>query len=863
MQPLLIGPYEVGVQQNLKPFMIPEDAFQNLMNAYVFRGRIERKDGYYSLGRLQIAARAVNTAAGTYTLTSGAFSGTEYTNANILADAGAIYTAVPLVSLQAAYPNATIVPGSLKITINAVNYTDSNGKILVGATQVGTINYATGDLLITLAGGPFAVTTTFSIYPSLPVMGISKYEISAGSSFNTNIFETIFFDTRYAYAFGGGTFAELPSTLKTQWSSSDTNFFWSTNYQVDAAGKNLFWVTNNKPGLHAFAVTLFANAVGTTVDVTATGNTFKVNDVVYFLNLAGAGAANNTLFGTVTVAGDPTFTISNSVGYFATGIVTGLAVTQDENISGDGIRYYNGTRWFNYNPLTNTKNAVCGCLMMIPYKSRLLLFSTIEGNTTNASNMNYYRQRVRWSLDGTLSGIGSPIAGGVTYGWRDDIAGLGGYVDAPTSEAIISAGFIKDHIVVYFERSTWLLLYTGNQVLPFVWQRINAELGSESTFSSVIEGDNLIDFGNVGIHACNGVQAERIDQAIPDEVYSIHQLDGSGADDGPKRTVGVRDFVNESLYFTYSSKQLNISDQNKVAYPNRILVYNYRNKTFSFFDDNATFLGYYQPLSTDNWNSITWTWDQWTAPWNSGLISQAIPNIAFGNQQGYVEVIDHDIISQDTSRFINAFAAGSTPGTVNITSPQHGLFVGQYVRIVNCLGYTALNNHSYQVASVISSDVFSVYTGALPPTGYTGSGELVVLSNIKIQTKVFTPFWSKGKRYILKYMDVLFDKTTAGELDVDIFVDFNDDVSLSMTKSLCLTGTTRISTAPEFVDQPYYSLQKNAEQIWKRFYTYATGETFQIQFTMNNLEMITPVIQQCDVVIHAMIFHFEECGEFY
>src|SRR5437879_2960680 len=53
MQPLLIGPRDAGVQNNLKPFMIPENAFPDMLNAFVWRNRIQRKAGYALLGRLQ------------------------------------------------------------------------------------------------------------------------------------------------------------------------------------------------------------------------------------------------------------------------------------------------------------------------------------------------------------------------------------------------------------------------------------------------------------------------------------------------------------------------------------------------------------------------------------------------------------------------------------------------------------------------------------------------------------------------------------------------------------------------------------------------------------------------------------------
>lgn len=870
MQPLLVGPYEVGVQQNLKPFMIPEDAFPNLNNALVFRGRVERKDGYRNVGRLR---RVLTSVAGTNLSAGGAGNVT--------------YTFSTALGISASQPNLQIQPGTIAHPITIVigapisqTLTDTTGTGTMTITGAGpitaaSINYALGTLLLTFSGaaGASSVTISLAYYPTIPVMGICTQETSSLSTFQPNLFNTIFFDQVYAYQFTAGNFSELPSTLPTTWSGSNTQFFWSTNYQKDSAGRDLFWVTNDNPGFQAVAVTLFAGAAAgppSTVNVTAAGNNFQVGDTVYFAGLTGAGAANNLLSGTVTVAGNPIFTISNpGTGVFSNGAITGgVAITPNENISGDGIRYYNQLTWTNFNPLTNPVNAVLGCLIILPYKDRLVLLNTIEGLDPSLMSITYNRQRARWSQNGSVIDV--------VNGWRDDIVGRGGFVDAPTGEAIVSAGFIKDQLIVYFERSTWQLVYTGNELLPFVFQRINAELGAESTFSAVTFDNGLVAFGNVGVHACNGVQTGRIDQQIPDEIYNIHTVNGSGTqDDGPKRTFGIRNFLNECAYFSYANAVPNTSDTNKISFPNKMMIYNYRNETFSFFDDNATCLGYFQVAASLQWQNVTWTWDEWLSPWNSGFIQGGIPNICFGNQQGFIEVVTTDIISQDNSLTVLQFTNPSA-GFIQVNSPQHNLYTGQYIQINGGIGFTALNGLSFQIDNVVDANNFIIQSSAVV-SGYVGGALITVLGNILVQTKVFTPYWTKGKRYSLKYIDILLDRTENGEINVDVFVDFSNQIGVSMTNASAgasiapniLLGNSVVSTAPEVppgVGQPvapYYAFQQFGEQIWKRFYTWATGETFQVQLSLNSMEMLTPTIQTSDVILHAMIFHFEEEGSFY
>src|SRR4029077_9716800 len=69
-----------------------------------------------------------------------------------------------------------------------------------------------------------------------------------------------------------------------------------------------------------------------------------------------------------------------------------------------------------------------------------------------ADNFQSFQQRVRFSQNGDPTDTAN--------GWLEDVPGRGGYIDAPTKEAIISAEFLRDRLIVFFERSTWELVYT-------------------------------------------------------------------------------------------------------------------------------------------------------------------------------------------------------------------------------------------------------------------------------------------------------------------------------------------------------------------------------------------------------------------
>ncbi len=222
--PLKIVGMTVGLVQDREEFLLPDDAYPALQNAYVWRERILRKKGYELLGRLQ---RSVSVTG------------------NILT-AGAIN----LFSVLSLEPTATIAPGTINIVgvTDGTTYTDpaSNGVLVAtgGTGTGGSINYATGDLVIN-AGGNQAITGTIDYYPGLPVMGIRLRDR------NIQVLdETIVFDQVYAYVYDSIANKYKEFIPGTTWNAKGnpvtaTDFFWSTNYWVSASNAKLFWVTNN------------------------------------------------------------------------------------------------------------------------------------------------------------------------------------------------------------------------------------------------------------------------------------------------------------------------------------------------------------------------------------------------------------------------------------------------------------------------------------------------------------------------------------------------------------------------------------------------------------------------------------------
>jgi hypothetical protein len=524
-----------------------------------------------------------------------------------------------------------------------------------------------------------------------PVMGLRTREL-----FALNQQQLIAFDTTDSYVYNGTSFVALASTMPVTWSGTDYQFFWSINY----AGA--FWVTNSKPGLNGQTITNINNANPAEV-TTAVNHGFSTGDQVAIINIQGytpvaasTPIINGQVF-SITVTGLNTFTLDGLDGTLYNAYISnGMALNSQVAISGqDGIRYYAstsvGNTWVNYNPPLDPENALAGALLIFAYRGYLVFLNTTEGNETGTQN---YPNRARWTQIGTpyYSGpapITPSIQGTDPFAARDDIFGRGGANDAPTSEAIIAAGFIRDILVVYFESSTWRLRFVNNSQNPFVWERINIEFGSDCTFSAIPFDKGLMGIGNRGIVISDANDTVRFDQKIPDDVFNIRKVNN-----GFERVNGIRTFRTKLCYWTYPSSTNPLG-----TYPDKVLVYNYETKNWSYFDDVFTCFGYFYPGgSAQTWADMTEPWSSYDMTWDSGIGSQGEETIIAGNQQGFVFMLKQTGSTNSVSLNISAIAAGV------VSSTNNNIPDGAWIKLTGVTGTTSadgisLNGRNFKVAN--------------------------------------------------------------------------------------------------------------------------------------------------------------------
>lgn len=496
-------------------------------------------------------------------------------------------------------------------------------------------------------------------------------------------------------------------------------------------------------------------------------------------------------------------------------------------VAADQIKFWDNdtSTWTTINPSINGTDTIETCRCIVAFQSRLLLFNTVEN--TGGTDRSFVN-RVRWSK------IGPPDAADA---FRTDSGGLGGVLDAPTKEAIVSVELLRNTLIVFFERSTWTLAYTNNAVSPFIWQQLNSELGVESTFSIIPFDKVALGIGDVGIHACNGVNIERIDEKIPNEVFEIQN-----ADNGTSRVAGIRDYKSEVVYWSIPTTS---------KYCNQLIVYNYNNGTWAIVDDSFTAFGYYQPQDALVWSSANFEWQASDAQWDSGAFQARFRNVAAGNQQGFVMVVCPDCLRNSPALQISAI--NNVTGVITII--DHNLVDDSYILIENSQGTTSINDTIFNV-KIIDEDNIEIYdvneAQVIPVDVYTGGATVALVSEINILTKQYNFYDKTGQTAQINKINFMVDRTESGEIIVDTLVSASN---ISLVEKGVATGAIMGNGTLETYAYPTIPFESTQARLWHTQYVQAEGQVVQLNLYFSPEQVSDPNIATSDFQLHAMIFY--------
>lgn len=852
---LVISDFATGYQTNIAPAKLSNDAFPTLEDALIWRNRLKQKDGVKFVGRLR---REIEFTLGS-TDGAGAFSGD-------------IKTIASLELITSSFEAL-----SFSIVIGAVTLTDDGQGVL---TQIipppppppplatGTINYATGAITIASAPAATSIVATFAYYPGLPVMGLPNFDTT-----QLNIEENLAFDTKYAYLFlntqfEDASFYKSSSTPRpaVTWSGANYQQFDTFNY------RNVLWTTNNVPGNHVLSVTVTNYVAGTNTVTTSAAHGLSNGMVVSFVSSTIVAGIIAFPFEISNVTAT-TFDISPATAP-GPAIGNGIMVVGGSTLtSGDGIRWYDGTGFANFQPPLNLnanpaladirylRGALVGCV----FKDRTIFFNTVEDKQgVSNANARRYPQRVRWSQNGTPFWGQNPIGQVVDpYSWDETKPGRGGYIEVPTNEFITSIAQNKDVVLVYCERSTFRLVYTGNEVLPFVFQKINDQLGVESTFSTVQFDKNAMGFGQTGVHKSTTTDIERIDERIPSEIFKIRNNDN-----GPQRVSGNINYYEEIVYFAYPDDSIISVNNVNYVYPNRILIYNYINKSFAKYRDTITAFGYsYLSLDlSETWNTEI-LWGVADFEWGNPEQITGYRSSVAGNQKGYVFAFLLGLNANDPQ--LNIQAINNATGVLTVT--DHGFDDGDAIRITECIGTAGINDFNYFV-SVLTNDTVAITRADGSPLNlsgtYLGLGQIEKIIVPNVVTKDFNYFLQSPISIRINEIDFYVAQSNGGSFVCNIY----DNTTLGNpinTDTLTNLGSVTTINNIDYSDSNLVSTSQSQllignqsqEYVWTILQNSVQGQSLRMQLTLDTRQIANYATESyTQMIIQAIVIQFISSG---
>ncbi len=835
LQSFTIAGSDAGLQTNKKPFLLPDKAFPVLENAYVWRDRVVKRFGLELLGRLQrnFTGLPANFPVSPTPLYVG----------NLFTLGGVTDT------------DPSVVPGSVRFISGGYTWTDENqdGRLVV--TDTSPIGYNEVINNITLGASTTVFIANSLSYNVGDVVYISGIATGSTTQLNGGYFIITFVDPGNTYII-----INVDSTTYTPYvpasggrvrmASSNLNYLNGTIIVLANAGFSGAAITisfSYNPNLPVMGIwqreipalndeqTIFFDTkyayvfVGTAFQEYSAGTTWTGTDADFFWATNWRGSTPDSRL------------------FFVTNFV---------NNTSNPIRYTSGGAWTNFapiiadNPPSAAQSLLFQARILIPYYGRLLALNTWEGTTaaSYAGATNFFA-RCRYSQ------IGSPIAADA---WRSDLFGKGGFIDAPTSEQITSAIFFKNTLIVFFERTTWQLRYVGEYGIPFIWERISSDFGSESTFSTVLFDQGVAAVGDRAIISANAITADRIDLQIPDFVFEFRNTLN-----GPNRVIGVRDYLNELVYWCYNDFN---SDSENQMFPNHVLVYNYRNNTYSIFRDNVTFFGTFQPATSITWDTEYIFWDDEGVTWDTPANQALFPAIVSGNQHGFVHYYNRNT-PDEQSLYISAIDLTTTPIQLTILSHNLDNFDTIYVSGLAFVDgaflpvTTNLNDTIYRVRYIDDDTIglekwitsitphqyvnnFS-FTPATSST-YVGNGVVALFPKLDVQTKDFNPYMQLGTQLKLSYVDFLMDATNNAAMTVNVYA--NTQVGDPSVRANILVGNQESET---YLPQPYYGTT-GSNIAWHRFYCTLAAKFVRLQFTYDDELMNLLTTHQQTWVLNAI-----------
>lgn len=535
LTPYLIAELKTGISTYLQPWQRPADAFDPLVNAYVYRGTLNKRNGYITFGNQLADDQPVmgimqRVDEGTHAISL------------VVASTRNLY-------LYNAGPN-TFTP---LVTVGGIN------SIFWKGTATGTItvptfwpNFANGPGTIFITDG----TTTVSFGAASAGVGTMT---GAGGIF----------------ASGSIVYATGVVTLTFNGSTSDTSLSISGTLTTPTSSTGGYFTGNN---------TNFFNWIN-----------WQPTDPVNFVT---------------------------SVSYlYVTNNVDPVTLFDGTNLSRP--IFYVNSAFTDY--ITKT-------LDVTVYKNRLLMIRPTLNSTTNPLNQSIY-----------YSALFNP------FNFINDIAGNGGQLTAASGDIIQSAEPLRDAFIVFFSSSTWIFRYTGFDLNPFRWDKINSSKNNSVPYGTFTYDEKVTSLGSTGFIACDGANVDRYDINIID----YYETKISGQYYGQCYSTRY-DNLNQAWMLYVSNGTSNPVVGGGAPGSDSALIYNFLENSWATYTFSVPMmtLGLFYSQTGATWASMTKSWESQDFSWQSYSNQKLLPILLIGDVNGNVYWIDNEDAVTDNGNTI-------------------------------------------------------------------------------------------------------------------------------------------------------------------------------------------------------------------
>jgi len=832
----IIANNSTGIDTARQPWLIPTDANPVLLDSYVFRGVIEKRQGtsdfaYGTFGGTPLTESRIVNRITDEPLTTDATPG------GPLVVGGASPGPYAFIYQNGSNPaqrairrgTATVTAGSQTVTDDGLgNFLQTAPVIsITGITQAnpavvttsGAHNLTTGQqVFIKSVLGMTQINSTPGVFYTITVTGANTFSLdgidSTGFSSYTSGGEVQKLSGTIDYMTGAGSVTFVSNAGAVQLLGTyDYHpglpvmgfpiFITAVNvkelFAFDEKFQNKYNISTNRLDSinKTVLISAITNANPAQITITAAHN-LKTGDRVFLYGIQGAAGLRTTLNNqefVITVNGATTFTIP--VDTTASGAYTSGG-TVEQIDSGTNDAFYSWINWpdkdGNVRFLFSNNNTneihyyrpdltpTIGDYINYPTVAAPQFFMNDDAGVavTSIKCMLMFAMKDRLLLLRTTeSGVLKPrrirISG--TGAFSDDFrtsATGAGFIDIPEESWINGAAFNRDDLLIFTEYSTWRLSYTGNDIVPFTLVKVDESRGSGAPFGCLTYLNRTTAASTRALVYTDGYQVRRNDDMIPD--YSIDEIDGDNF------RLCFAGFVDEDRdqYLLHPSPGEEQSD--------RILVQNYDEFNYAVYRLALSIIGQYQVVKNITWADLTTengypTWQVLGSKfrnWTAFAFNVGVPVALGGGHHGQVWQLN----SEETVDNPVAVRGVTNANPCVITTDYNSYQEGDLVYFQGVEGTSELNFQQFRIEAINSPYEFSLQN--INADGSTNwgiyvpnTGRVMRVIPMEVSSKQLNPFVEKSTKIRVGW--VYFYVSTDDDDSSQLFADITPIVSVSAT----------------------------------------------------------------------------------